>query len=351
MPLISQNEMQYNTMHDGMESQLTQEFATMNSREIVFANLDHQQPSRIAFSFGGDRLNDFVGTGLSPSRIYQQKRWTEDCFEYYDDEWGNVWRRMIDGCAGGEVHHPAIKDWSALDTLRIPDWDAPYRYEEMRKSFAGVTDKFKLVGLPGWIFATSRYLRKMEIYFMDLIEYPEEIERLHAKVADVLEKVILNVAAAGADGFIYCEDLGVQDRTLLSPWMWRDMYAKHYRRLTGVAKDKGLRVFMHSCGYNWDLIDDLVDAGIDCFQFDQPANYDMPALAAKFKKRKVALYSPTDIQKVLPTGDEIFIRAESRRMVETFKGSLIVKSYGDLKGIGVKPEWDQWAYDEFLRYA
>ena len=95
----------------------------------------------------------------------------------------------------------------------------------------------------------------------------------------------------------------------------------------------------------------MIDAGIDCFQFDQPANYDMPALARKFKERKVALYSPTDIQKILPTGDEKLIRAESRRMVEIFNGAMIVKSYGDLNGIGVKPEWDAWAYEEFVRFA
>ncbi len=324
----------------------------MNSREIVFANLDHQHPPRIAFEFGAEgRISDFVGAGLSPSKKYHQKRWTERDFEYYDDEWGNIWRRMPEGCAAGEIDTPALADWRSLDTLKLPDWDAPYRYEAMRTTFSQAPDKFKLAWIPGWVFATSRYLRKMEIYFMDLIEYPDEIERLHSKVADLIATVIPQLAEAGADGFIFCEDLGVQDRTLISPNMWRDLFGKHYLRLTGIAKECGLRVFMHSCGYNWDLIDDLVDAGIDCFQFDQPANYDMPALARKLKERKVALYSPTDIQKVLPTGDEQFIRAESRRMIETFNGGMIVKSYPDLKGIGVKPEWDQWAYEEFTRFA
>jgi hypothetical protein len=28
---------------------------------------------------------------------------------------------------------------------------------------------------------------------------------------------------------------------------------------------------------------------------------------------------------------------------------LIAKDYGDLHGIGVLPEWDQWAYDTFVR--
>jgi hypothetical protein len=29
------------------------------------------------------------------------------------------------------------------------------------------------------------------------------------------------------------------------------------------------------------------------------------------------------------------------------RGGLIAKNYGDLHGIGVEPEWDQWAYEAF----
>ena len=123
------------------------------------------------------------------------------------------------------------------------------------------------------------------------------------------------------------------------------------RQLTGAAHECGMKVFMHSCGYNWELLDDLIDAGIDCFQFDQPAVYDMPALAEKLRERKVALWSPVDIQKILPTGDRDFIEAEAEKMVRLFDGFLILKNYGDLHGIGVEPEWDMWAYDALLRAA
>lgn len=73
--------------------------------------------------------------------------------------------------------------------------------------------------------------------------------------------------------------------------------------------------------------------------------YDQPALAAKLREHKVALRSPTDIQKVLPTGDRDLIVAETARMLETFRGGFIGKNYPDLPGIGVDPEWDQWAYE------
>jgi hypothetical protein len=321
----------------------------MTPREIIYANLRHEDPDRPGLTFSGNRINDMIGCGLGPSETYKPKRWVEGNMEYYDDEWGNIWFRIMGLSKGGEIYKPAIMDWKNLDDLKLPDYDNPKRFERVKEHFSKPTDKFKLFSMPGWIFASSRYLRKMEIYFMDLIEYRDEIDRLHKMISDLFVNVIHLAGECGAEGIFYCEDLGTQYRLLMSPAMWRDVFRPHYIRLTSAAHEQGMKVFMHSCGYNWELVDDLAEAGIDCFQFDQPAAYDMPALAEKFKKHKVVLWSPVDIQKVMPTGNREFIESEARRMVELFQGFFIGKNYGDLHGIGVKPEWDMWAYNAILK--
>ncbi|HEY3376014.1 MAG TPA: uroporphyrinogen decarboxylase family protein [Armatimonadota bacterium] len=323
----------------------------MTPREIIYANLAHANPDRPGLTFSDDRINDMRLTGPGPSLTFQQRRWTEENLEYYDDEWGNLWYRMLDGCASGEIHTPAITDWDQLDTLKLPDFDDPRRYDDMRALFAQPGEQFKVAGVPGWVFASSRYLRKMEVYFVDLGEYPDEIARLHEIVTGLLERAIKLIAESGADGIFFCEDLGIQDRLLIGPSMWREVFKPHYRRLTDAAHAYGMKVFMHSCGYNWELIDDLVEAGIDCFQFDQPAVYDMPALAEKLRQHHVALWAPIDIQQVLPTGDRARIEAEAEKMVRIFQGGLIMKNYPDLPGIGVKAEWDEWGYQALLRAA
>ena len=137
----------------------------------------------------------------------------------------------------------------------------------------------------------------------------------------------------------------------MSPRMWRDVYRPLVERLTSRAHGYGMKVIQHSCGYNWELVDDLCGAGIDCLQFDQPAVYDLPALAEKLRGHRVGLFSPSDIQQWLPTGDRAFIEAETTRLVELFRGGFIAKNYGDLHGIGVEEEWDQWAYDAFVEFG
>ncbi|MBS3764317.1 MAG: hypothetical protein KGZ25_13550 [Planctomycetes bacterium] len=320
----------------------------MSAYDIIVANLEHDNPPRPGLTFSGDRINDMVTAGVTSSKTYEPKRWTEGNIEYYDDAWGNVWYRDVEGSAGGEVYKPAIEDWSELDELQVPDFDDPDRYVRAAEVFGKNDGKFKAGFVPGWVFATSRYLRKMEIYFMDLIEYREEIDQLHNLVTDVYVKVIHRFADAGVDAIFYCEDLGTQDRALIGPEMWCDVFKPHYERLVGAAHERDVRVLMHSCGYNWELLDDLIEVGIDCFQFDQPEAYDMPALAEKLREARVGLWSPLDIQCVLPTGDRSYIENEAHKMVDLFNGGLILKNYGDLQGIGVEPEWDMWGYEAIL---
>ena len=320
----------------------------MTPREVIKANIECRCEGRIGLNFGGEgRRNDLTGAGIA--HPYQKKVWGEGDVEYSVDIWGNTWHRLKHLSAGGEVFKPVIADWKDLDTLTLPDLDNPAYYDAARKLCTSDTDLFRVGWLPGFPFAITRYMRKMEIYFMDLIAERDRIDVLHDRVTTLLEGVIGRFGEAGMDGVMFCEDLGTQDRVLIGPPMWRDIYRPLYERLTSRAHKYGMKVVQHSCGYNWELVDDLCGAGIDCLQFDQPAVYDMPALARKLRKHGVGLYAPCDIQKVLPTGDRALIERETERLVKTFRGGFIAKNYGDLHGIGVKPEWDQWAYETFVR--
>lgn len=322
----------------------------MTPREIILANLEHAGAPRAGLTFDGDRINDMVWGGLAAPVGYQPKRWVEGAREYYDDDWGNLWCRMVGGCAKGEVCKPAIADWSQLKDFRAPHYDLDACVASLRKVFDQPTDKFKIAGIGGWIFDNARYLRKMEVYFADMALYPDELKQLHRIVAGVYEQKIHAAGRAGADGIGIGEDMGTQKGLLFSPAMWREFFAEEYTRLFAIAHDYGMKILMHSCGNNWEIVPDLLQAGVDCFQFDQPTVYDMPRLAAILKEHRTALWAPVDIQKIMPTGDRKLIEAGAREMGRIFEGGLICKNYGDLRGIGVQPEWDQWAYEEILRF-
>jgi hypothetical protein len=320
----------------------------MTPREVVIANIECRATGRIGMRYRVEgRMDDFNSAGCKAP--LPDRRWPEGDFEYYTDYWGNTWRRIQGMSKKGEIFAPALDDWSKLDELKMPDLGNPEYFAHVREMGASEKEKFRLGNMPGWPFATCRYMRGMEMYFMDLVAERERVDVLHDRVTSVLEQVIDRYGEAGMDAIMFSEDLGVQDRTLFSPVMFRDIFRPLYERLTGRAHGYGMKVIQHSCGFNWALIDDLCEAGIDCLQFDQPGIYDMPELAEKLRKHGVGLYSPCDIQKVLPTGDQALIERETERLVRTFRGGFIATNYADLHGIGVQPEWDQWAYDTFIR--
>ncbi len=322
----------------------------MLPREIVLANINHTGALRPGMTFDRGRINDMLAAHPIPYG-YTQKRWLQGKKEYYDDEWGNLWVRMVDGSVKGEIFKPAIVDWSQLDNLQPPDYSHPNCAADMMRLFSQPTEKFKIAVIGGWVFDNARYLRKMEIYFADMAQYPDELQRMHTIVANVYEQKIHLAGKAGADGIMIGEDMGTQTGLLFSPKMFRFYFKEMYSRLFAIAHDYGMKVLMHSCGQNWSIVPDLLDAGVDVFQFDQPGLYDMPRLAALLRERKAALWSPVDIQKVLPTGDRLKIEEFAQQMVSLFGGGLIVKNYPDLHGIGVKEEWDDWAYQAFCRLA
>jgi uroporphyrinogen decarboxylase len=284
---------------------------------------------------------------------YVQKRWREGNREFYDDKWGNLWVRMDEGPIKGEIHRPVINDWSELADFRAPVYDIEKTADQLRTGFAlDVTgERYRVAGIGGWIFDNARYLRKLEVYLLDMALYPDELRLLHEKVAPVYEQLILAAARAGAEAIHIGEDMGTQSGLLFSPEMFRDYFKPMYGRLMGMARELGMKVLLHSCGQNRAILDDLIDCGVSAFQFDQPTVYDMEELAALFRRRKVALWSPIDIQKVLPTGDRGYINAEAKRMCRIFDGCLIVKNYPDLPGIGVEPQWDYWGYEAALEYC
>lgn len=323
----------------------------MNSQELIRSLFSPTGAPHIGMNFDRGRRNDLCFGGPGAPLGYVQRRWVEEQAEYYDDIWGNIWHRMKDGCAKGEIFRPVLEDWGQLDSLSVPVFDRRIAADYFRKGFSASPGKFKVAGMTGWIFADARYLRKMENYLLDLALYPDELHILHSRIASIYEVQIQAAGDAGADAICFCEDLGTQQDLLFSPEMWMDYFSGLYARLFGMAHERNMVVLMHSCGRNHKLVEPLLRAGVNCFQFDQPRLYEHEFLAGMLGKYHAALWSPVDIQKILPLGDKTLIQEDARRMCENYKGRLIAKNYPDLAGIGVREEWDDWAYEVFRSFA
>ena len=319
------------------------------SREIIQRVIAFEDPPRIGMQFDDGRMSDLANVAPSPSEGFDEQRHsTGQGTQRWLDEWGNVWERL-DDFSKGEVVEGAIKEWADLDGYVPPDLGNPARYTRARQRLADTAGQYHEGWVAGFPFAVARKLRTMEQYLFDVAAEPDNVRRLNGMVRDVVLEQIERFAEIGCDGIGLAEDWGTQDRLLINPAHWRAIFKPDFKILCDAAHARGLTVLMHSCGYVADIIEDLIEVGVDILQFQQPRVYDLDLLAERYTGR-VTFMCPVDIQTTLQTGDRGLIRAEAYELVEKFNrgGGFIAMCYGAVDAINANAECEQWAYEAFL---
>lgn len=327
----------------------------MNAREIVKRTLEYTAPERVARTFPIAALggSDFANSSCT-AKTYAtswdnlgQGRWERS------DEWGNTWGR-IDATSKGEVTRGVLADWDDLKTYTFPDFNNASDYDSVRKQRETEPDKWLIGNLPGFTFNIARKMRKFDQYLMDILLEPERISMLHDRVDACIEAMIINYAEAGVDSVMFPEDWGTQNRTLISPKLWYDMFFPRFKRLCNTAHNCGIKVFMHSCGQIEPIVPGLIEAGVDLLQFDQPDLHGIDILAGHQQNARITFWCPLDIQITLQTCNKAVIQEKAREMLDKLwkgRGGYIAGYYSDNASIGLDPKWQRYACDIFTTYG
>jgi uroporphyrinogen-III decarboxylase len=251
------------------------------------------------------------------------------------------------------VSKGALQEIDEVYTLPLPDLANPANFEGVREVFNDPTnDRFRVGGLPGFPFNIARKIRRLDQFFVDLLLEPEKIGVLLKRIEDLLAETMVQYAAAGADGVMFPEDWGTQKGLMINPDLWRQVFKPGFQRLCSVAHEHGIKVLMHSCGKTTAIIPDLIEAGIDLLQFDQPQLHGLEQLA-QFHGQ-ITFWCPVDIQKTLQTHDADLIEADARAMIELLggpEGGFIAGYYSGNEAIGLDPKWQDVACRAFSKYG
>ena len=251
----------------------------MNSREIVQRTIEFSEPERIAASFPLPYWNDMCHSRYTLPGFSRDWQPTTLGRQEYIDEWGNTWGR-VDSTSKGEVIRGALDDWADLEKLSLPDLANPSHFERVRQiCSAPDNDEWRIGSLPGFPFNIARKMRRLDAFLMDLITVPDQVDILLSRIEALLSSTIIQYAQAGVDCVMFPEDWGTQQSLMISPKMWRRVFKPGFTRLCATAHENGIKVFMHSCGKITAIIPDLIEAGIDVLQFDQPTLHGIDTLA------------------------------------------------------------------------
>ncbi|MHB9134354.1 MAG: uroporphyrinogen decarboxylase family protein [Armatimonadota bacterium] len=310
-------------------------------REVVAQALRFASPERLPYELPDPYGSDIFWTNVTPS---PDARYGNGV-----DEWGAVWENIGIGWMG-EVKEPPLKEWADFDKLPIPDVRAPHRWEFLDGLRERAGDRF-IMGHSVSLYERIHFLRGLENTWADIYEAPEELERLIDMLVDMDLYIIERYAAAGVDGFFMGDDWGLQDRLMIRPEKWREIWKPRYAKVFAAAHDAGMFTLLHSCGYIVDILDDLIEVGLDAVHMDQQENMGLELLSERFGGR-ITFYVPVDIQQTMCKGTPDDVRAYARKMVRLLgrpEGGIIVRSYGDPTGAGHSQENMDAMCTEFLQ--
>jgi uroporphyrinogen decarboxylase len=307
----------------------------MTSKERMHMALAHEEPDRVpldvwmtpeikrrlmsetgtddAFAMrvalGHDCLLGYVGVGAS---FYMSEE------KEYVDPWGITFANVPYANGVGSyteiVEHPLAGDDSLLDSYRAPDPDEPGQYEEIASMIRRYGKTHSIVGsAASSVFEGPWCLRGMEKFMQDLLINKDYANALIDMVAEFHLVAGLKLIRMGCDIIIAGDDVGTQDRMLISPELWREFVKPRYGRLFSAYKreNPSLRIAVHICGYIEPIIADLVEVGVDVLNPVQPLAMDPARLKKRFGK-SLSFWGAVDDQKVLPFGSPGDVEAEVR---------------------------------------
>lgn len=226
--------------------------------------------------------------------------------------------------------NPPLADCTDPAALADFSWPSADRFSAAPALAAlrGTGDIYRCGGMWCPFFHVMVSLFGMENYLASMWEQPELIHAATDRVCqfyyDANEKVF---AAAGdlIDGFFFGNDFGTQADIIISPQHFEEFMLPWIRQFAAQGHRHGYQVLLHSCGSIHKVVEQLIDAGIDCLHplQAQAAGMDAETLAHRFKGR-IAFMGGVDAQELMTHASPAEVRAEVRRVKGLLGPRLIV---------------------------
>lgn len=343
----------------------------MTPRERVLAAIDHRQPDRVPIVLG---VSNATGIKMKPYRGLKQLSgfeapdrylydWPELGSAAIDEEMmvrlGSDVRGVLDlepaavleRNANREPHADYINSWGSgaveirpgewfpmvcplaaattieeIDDYPWPDMDDPTRVAHVRQQAADLAadGRYAIMATPWLLFPLERAfaMQGMDTFLMNLSLRPEFAEALLWKIEGLCKTLMghfLDQLGDDVDIIKVGDDLGTQESLLMSPKMYRRILKPiHADYLAFIRSETNAKIFFHTDGDVFPLIDDLIEIGVDILNPIQTSAGKMADIA-ELKRRwgdRLTFCGGIDTHHILPTGTPEEVRREVRRVIE-----------------------------------
>jgi uroporphyrinogen decarboxylase len=168
----------------------------------------------------------------------------------------------------------------------------------------------------------------MESALVTMLETPDMFRAVIDRITEfyfAANKIVLDATEGMLDAVLLGNDFGSQTGLMVRPEHLREFVFPGMRRLVDQAHRYGVKVIYHSCGSIHDLVEDLIEIGVDAIHPIQAAarNMDAERMAADFGGR-VSFVGGVDAQRLLVLGTPDDIRRDVARLEHLFPTGLVI---------------------------
>ena len=219
----------------------------------------------------------------------------------WDDAWG-VEFALSDPAfpdSAYPVVHP-LGGFDGLDSFSFPDPDDPALMRGVEQAIARADRSRCLIVAfnPAVMFVRSWLIMGMEKLFEGLILRPADFARLLDRIADYQVRIAERYLEQGVDGAQMGDDVGTSTALMMDPRQWRVLVKPRLKRVIDTYKSAGRFVVFHCCGRVMDILDDLIEMGVDVLHPVQAGANDLAVLRQKTRGR-MALFGGIDADAVM----------------------------------------------------
>ncbi len=289
----------------------------------------------------------------SPSASWKFELKGDVSHDWFFDEWGMKWRKSkSSGLYFDLDYHPlAGASLGQLSRYAWPDPADPARHAGVCEAagrlhcegqyaviVSGITGGGAME-LASWMAGFSNFL-------IALGRDPTWADALLDRILEIklrFWQTLLPKVADYVDIVSESEDLGIQDRLMVSPRTFREHIKPRLRQLFAGIKEAAphVKILLHSDGAIMPILPDLIEIGLDILNPVQVSAKGMGDTA--FLKREfgnnLVFWGAIDTQYVLPRGTPQDVRGEVQRRIDNLApgGGYVLASVHNIQG-DVPPE-------------
>jgi len=241
------------------------------------------------------------------------------------DNWG-IHRRYIEHSSGGYWDYCDFPLREA-DEETVARWPMPspddFDYSTVPELCQRYDDRALFVSCYGDLINGNGMLRGMEQALIDLVtDDPVGLmlaDRRFEIQTGIAER-ILEAAKSRIDFMWLGEDLGSQDKPMISMAVFRRHIRPRLQRLVNLGKAYGIKLMIHTCGYSSWAYEDFIEMGIDAVDTLQPECKDMsPKFLVKKFGSRLSFHGCISTAGMLATGKPDDVRVSVRDTLEIMK--------------------------------